>query len=90
MSTQDSGSWDSGRDRWQAIRNELEIPPRREQRNPSAPIPVRVRLDWEHDGVEHLVTIVIAWTSTAVLVELHDVRYRIHGVWVAPGDVERR
>lgn len=47
MSMHGSGSWDSGRDRWQVIRNALEIPPRRQQRNADPPIPVCVRIDWE-------------------------------------------
>lgn len=48
------------------------------------------RVVWERDGAETIDTLAMAYTRDAVLVEITDLRYRIVGVWLAPGDVRRR
>jgi hypothetical protein len=87
---QDSGSWDSNADRWQAILNELEVPERSAHRDAQPPVSVQARIRWERDGLETIDTVVNAWTSKAVLVEIIDARRRIHGAWLAAADVRRR
>ncbi|NMM17518.1 MAG: hypothetical protein HHJ14_10400 [Cellulomonas sp.] len=87
---QDSGSWDSNADRWQAILNELEVPPRSAQKDAQPPVSVQAQIRWARDGAETIDTVVNAWTSRAVLVEIVDARRRIHGAWLAAADVRRR
>ncbi|MCM3659804.1 hypothetical protein M3148_02160 [Georgenia satyanarayanai] len=48
------------------------------------------RVEWERDGVEEIDTVVWAWTTRAVLVELHDTRRQTIGVWLPARDVRRR
>jgi len=88
--TQEALAWDAHRERWQRLVNEWPIPARRAQVLAPAPIPVTARLEWERDGVEHLDTVAWAWTTRAVLVELHDPRRQTIGVWLSAGDVARR
>lgn len=83
-------AWDAGRDVWQSIRNERPIPPRRAQVTAPAPVPVVARIVWARDGVEHHETVAWAWTTRAVLVELHDRRCQTIGVWLPRRDVTRR
>jgi hypothetical protein len=85
-----SQSWNAHADRWQDILNELPVPPRAAQKDAQPPVRVQARIRWARDGAETIDTVVNAWTSKAVLVEIIDVRRRIHGVWLAPGDVRRR
>lgn len=81
-------SWDSYRDQWQDIANELPIPPRRLQHD--CWVPVTARLVWERDGLELLDTVAYAWFGRKVLVEMLDHRRYIHGVWLHISDVRRR
>lgn len=73
---------------WQHVLNAQPIPPRHQQR--TGWVPVTARIVWEHDGTEHVDTYAYAWTDTLVLVQLVDSRYRFRGVWLEPGDVQRR
>lgn len=50
--TREALAWDAHAEHWQAVFNELEIPPRRAQVPASVPVPVSARLEWERDGVE--------------------------------------
>lgn len=77
--------------RWQRVLNEqwprgpayrVPVPP--------APIPVRVRVVWQHDGDEWLAERAVRWTRDAVMVELHDARLGPLATWLAPRDVVRR
>ncbi len=88
--TQEALAWDAHAEHWQAVLNEVEIPPRRAQVPASVPLPVTARLVWECDGVEQLETVAWAWTTRAVLVELHDRRRQTIGVWIPVADVSRR
>ncbi len=90
VATQELLSWDAHAAHWQPIRNEVPIPARRAQVSCGVPIEVTARVLWEHDGVELLETVVWAWSSRAVLVELHDRRRQTIGVWLPPCDVRRR
>lgn len=54
------------------------------------PVPVRARIEWEHDGVEVLDTYANAWTARLVLVDVSDPRNRINAAWVGLADVRRR
>jgi len=83
-------AWDAHRSRWQRLDNEVPIPPRRAQVPATMPLTVSVRLEWERDGVEQLDTVARAWTTRAVLVELHDPRRQTIGVWLPVADVKRR
>src|SRR5659263_412818 len=53
------------------------------------PVPVRVRLRWADDGVEHLDTHATAWTIPLVLIQVDDPRSVTRGVWVPLADVTR-
>jgi len=53
------------------------------------PIPVRVRLRWADDGVQHLDTTATAWTTPLVLIQVDDPRSTTRGVWVPATDVTR-
>ena len=72
----------------QRILNAHDVPRRFTQAR--APIPVRVRLEWEHDGVELTDTVATAWTHSLALVAVDDARSRFRGVWVDIGEVVRR
>ncbi|PFG44934.1 hypothetical protein ATJ97_0210 [Georgenia soli] len=72
----------------QRILNAHEVPKRFTQAR--APIPVRARLEWEHDGVELTDTVATAWTHSLALVAVDDARSRFRGVWVDIGEVVRR
>lgn len=75
----------------QRILNAVDIPPEPHGRpRQGEGIPVTVRILWEHDGEEHIETLALDWTNTAVRVRLHDLRHQVKAVWVAPGDVRRR
>jgi hypothetical protein len=56
------------------------------------PVPVRVRLAWERDGVEYLDTVATRWGGLHVLVDISDPlhRYQLRGVWMHCDDVGRR
>jgi hypothetical protein len=86
----DPGPWDADADMWQAISNELPVPPRRAQVDAPEPIPVTARIEWERDGEELLDTTAVAWAGRAVLVRIHDRRRQTLGVWLKAGDVRRR
>jgi hypothetical protein len=70
---------------WQKIGN---AQPARGSYRDRPPVSVRVRIDWEADGVEW-----IDGTATrlgfdgAIFVELHDRRCSIVGAWLRPEDV---
>lgn len=53
------------------------------------PIPVRVRLRWSDDGIQHLDTHATAWTTPLVLIQVDDPRSVTRGVWVPAADVTR-
>ncbi|PYF98325.1 hypothetical protein SAMN05216184_11269 [Georgenia satyanarayanai] len=88
--TQELLAWDAHAATWQPVRNERPIPHRRAQVSSGVPVPVTARVVWEHDGVEEIDTVVWAWTSRSVLVELHDVRRQTIGLWLPARDVRRR
>lgn len=88
--TQEALAWDAHAALWQAITNELPIPPRRAQRSLPEQPAVTARIEWERDGVELVDTIAYARTERAVLVLLHDPRRQIIGVWLPTHDVTRR
>lgn len=88
--SQERLAWDANRDQWQRLVNAVPIPPRRAQVPAGIPLPVTARLEWEHDGVQHLDTVAWAWTTRAVLVELHDRRRQTIGAWLPIRDVTRR
>ncbi|MDN4173899.1 hypothetical protein QWY28_13140 [Nocardioides sp. SOB77] len=54
------------------------------------PIPVRVRLVFEHDGESYLDGRAQRWTRTHVFVAVSDARIKIGAVWVQASDVRRR
>ena len=85
-----SQSWDAHRGDWQAILNARDVPPLRAQTIAADPIPVRVRIVWERDGLEFLDAVATGWTSRLVLVDLDDRRARLRAVWLDPSDVRRR
>ncbi len=76
--------------RHQRLLNQRPIPPRHLQQLGRTPIPVRVRLDWEHAGIEHIDTEAVDWVGRDVLVRVDDERMHVGWVWVDAGDVERR
>jgi hypothetical protein len=81
-------SWDSHRDYWQDVLNELPIPPRQLQHD--CWVPVAACIVWERDGLEQIDTVAYAWFGRKVLVELLDHRRDTHGVWLHTSDVRRR
>lgn len=87
--TQELLAWDAHAATWQPVLNECPIPHRRAQVGCGSPIPVTARVVWERDGVEEIDTVVWAWTSRSVLVEMHDVRRQTIGVWLPAHDVRR-
>ncbi|WP_098482045.1 hypothetical protein [Georgenia soli] len=72
----------------QRILNAHDVPKRFTQAR--APIPVRVRLEWEHDGIELTDTVATAWTHSLALVTVDDARSRTRGAWIDIGEVVRR
>lgn len=87
--TQEVLAWDAHAAQWQPLLNEQPIPARRAQVSCPVPIEVTARLVWERDGVEHLNTVVWAWSGRSVLVELHDRRRVTIGAWLPAHDVRR-
>jgi hypothetical protein len=55
------------------------------------PVPIRVRLVWEKDGVEYIDTVAHDWGGLHVLVDLLDRQHRwpSTGVWLHCDDVGR-
>ena len=77
--------WEAGR---QDILNALEAQvPRHTFRQP---VPVVVRIVWEHDGEEHIETVALGWTGQHAYIRLPDPRYRFTAVWLDAADVTRR
>lgn len=70
--------------------NARPIPPRWTGAPYPGPVPVTVRLGWEHTGAEHLDTHALAWTRTLVLVRISDPRHPLNNAWVPTSDVRRR
>lgn len=87
--TQRVPSWAAGAARWQAVLNAAPIPPRHTQRDLPAPVPVRARVHWERDGVEHVTTRALGWSGNLAYVELDDPRAETRWVWLPAGDVAR-
>lgn len=83
-------TWYANREHWQALTNAREVPERRLQHELAAPIPVRVRLIWQRDGVEFLDTLAVGWAGQLVHVQLRDVRSRAAFAWVHAEHVQRR
>lgn len=81
-------AWDAHAGQWQAVLNELPIPPRHLQHDCN--IRVQARIVWERDGLEVRDTIAYAWFGRKVLVEVRDHRRYVHGVWLHASDVRRR
>lgn len=73
---------------WQHPTNALPIPAR--FTSAREPLHVVARVCWPKDGTEYIVTLAWAWTLSSVLVQLDDVRLRVRGVWLPPGDIKRR
>ncbi|WP_413452549.1 hypothetical protein AA0Y32_10200 [Georgenia phoenicis] len=88
--TQELLAWDAHAATWQLVLNEQPIPYRRAQVSCDLPVPVTARVVWERDGVEEVDTVVWAWTRRSVLVEMHDDRRQVIGVWLPARDVRRR
>ncbi len=82
-------SWHTGADRWQEIHNAVDVPPLADQTDVPDPSAIAARIDWERDGVEHMHTVALGWTSRAVRVAIRDDRWRLGAVWVPAGDVRR-
>lgn len=75
---------------WQGVRNGYEVPPLSAQTDAERPVPVTVRLEWEHDGVELVDTVALGWTTRLVRVGMTDRRWRLGAAWVHGDDVRRR
>jgi hypothetical protein len=88
-------SWDAGRASWQAIVNEQAIPPRDRQRADRPSWPVVVRVVWERDGEQLVVSRAVDWVRSSapggwsVLVRVVDRRRSLGWVWLAAADVHR-
>jgi hypothetical protein len=54
------------------------------------PVPVVVRIVWEHDGEERIDTVALGWTDKNAYIRLPDPRYRFTAVWLDASDVTRR
>ena len=76
--------WEGGR---QGILNALEaqVP----QHTFRQPVPVLVRILWEHDGEEHIETVALGWTGQHAYIRLPDPGYRFTAVWLDAADVRR-
>jgi len=72
----------------QRILNSHGVPPGH-HRDVDRPIPVRVRLEWERDGVQVIETMAVEWTSHLVRVWMNDRRWMLGAVWVGAEDVRR-
>lgn len=77
--------WAAGR---QGILNSLEA--QMPQQTFGQPVPVVVRIVWEHDGEEHVETVALGGTGQHAYIRLPDPRYRFTAVWLDASDVERR
>ena len=53
------------------------------------PVPVVVRIVWEHDGEERVETVALGWTGQHAYIRLPDPRYRFTAVWLDASDVKR-
>jgi hypothetical protein len=53
------------------------------------PVPVVVRVVWEHDGEEHVETEALGWTGQNVYLRLPDPRCRFTAVWLDASDLKR-
>jgi hypothetical protein len=53
-------------------------------------VPITARIEWEHDGEEHIDTVALGWTGRNVYVRVTDTRYRLRAVWLHAADVRRR
>lgn len=53
-------------------------------------LPVRVRVEWQDDGVEVIDATATRWTRSHVYCEWSDRRLPIDGLWVRARDVVRR
>ena len=83
-------TWYANRDSWQPLTNAHEVPERHLQRELISPIPVRVRLILQRDGVEFLDTLAVGWAGQLVHVQLRDVRSRAAFAWVHVEHIQRR
>lgn len=77
----------------QRVLNARGVPERALQVAARPPIPVRARIEWEHDGPEMMDVLADAWVNRRglepiVLLQLGDVR--CGWVWVPASDVQRR
>ena len=77
--------WEAGR---QDILNALEAQVPRHTFG--QPVPVIIRVVWEHDGEEHIETVALGWTGQRAYIRLPDPRYRFTAVWLDAADVKRR
>ena len=77
--------WEAGR---QGILNALaaQVP----RHTFGQPVPVVVRIVWEHDGEEHIETVALGWTGQHASIRLPDPRHRFTAVWLRAEDVSRR
>ena len=77
--------WEAGR---QGILNSTgaQVP----QHTFGQPVPVVVRIVWEHDGEEHIETEALGWSNGDAYVRLPDSRWRFTAVWLDASDVKRR
>ena len=71
----------------QGILNALEA--QKPQHTFRQPVPVVVRIVWEHNGEEHIETMALGWTSQHAYIRLPDPRYRFTAVWLDASDVKR-
>ena len=46
------------------------------------PVPVVVRIVWEHDGEEHIETEAFGWSNGDAYVRIPDSRWRFTAVWL--------
>jgi hypothetical protein len=76
--------WEAGR---QGILNALEaqVP----EHTFGQPVPVVVRIVWQHDGEEHIETVALGLTGPHANIRLPDPRYRFTAVWLDATDVKR-
>jgi hypothetical protein len=77
--------WEAGR---QGILNALRA--QMPRHTFGQPVPVVVRIMWEHDGEEHIETVALGWTGQHAYIRLPDPRYRFTAVWLNAADVTRR
>ncbi|HET6753636.1 MAG TPA: hypothetical protein VFH23_06775 [Jiangellaceae bacterium] len=48
------------------------------------------RIEWAHDGEEHIETVVLGWTGRDMYFRVTDRRYRFTACWLDAADVRRR